>query len=81
MKVLAALALVLVFTATADAATRKRTRITVQPHRFEPRPVVQHPFAVQFALETLLCAFHVFSIGPQGKPGSCADRVIHHRRV
>lgn len=66
-------AIALMFVATTAAEARKRTRVTVYPTQ---RPIVAHPFAVDFLLRNILCAFHVFSVGPQGKPGSCADHMI-----
>lgn len=72
LSVVAAL-LLISFTEAADAA-RKRTRITVHPRTpITERPIYQHPFAVDFVLRSVLCSFHVFSVGPQGKPGSCAQ--------
>lgn len=75
MKIFLMMLTVLVLSTTFADAARKRTRVTVHPQRtpITERAIYQHPYAVDFVLRTILCAFHVYSIGPQGKPGSCAD--------
>ena len=74
-KLIAVAALLLLTSSIAAEAARKRTRVTVHPQRtpITERAIYQHPFAVDFVLRSILCSFHVFSIGPQGKPGSCAQ--------
>lgn len=79
MKTMIAMVALLMLSTSVDARTRvtvyKRTPVT-------ERAIYQHPFAVDYVLRSLLCAFHVFSIGPQGKPGSCIDHLrypAHHR--
>lgn len=84
MKMLSAMiALLMLSTVAADAA-RKRQRITVHPAQERGRVLYEHPYAVDYVLRSILCAFHVFSIGPQGRPGSCADHLrlpTQHRVV
>jgi len=74
MLTVAAAVVLISFADSADAA-RKRQRITVYPQRapITERAIYNHPYAVDYALRSILCAFHVFSIGPQGKPGSCVQ--------
>lgn len=67
-KTVLAMMLVLAFTSVADA--RKRQRITVQP---QGRVIAEHPYAVTYALSYMLCAFHVFSVGPNPKPGQLGE--------
>lgn len=69
--IIAAIALLLVATSVADA--RKRQRIVVQP---QGRVIMEHPYGVTYVLSYILCGFHVFSVGPNPKPGqlgSCAS--------
>ena len=85
-KLIAVVALLLFTSSIAAEAARKRTRVTVHPQRtpITDRMIYQHPYAVDYVLRSILCAFHVFSIGPQGKPGSCADHLripTQHRVV
>lgn len=64
-------ALLLLASSVADA--RKRQRITVQP---QGRVIVEHPRGVEIVLSYILCGFHVFSVGPNPRPGqlgACAS--------
>jgi hypothetical protein len=72
MKIL--LALLMLFAVTAESQARTRERVTVHPVQ---RPIVTHPYAVDYVLSYIFCGFHVFSVGPNPRPGqlgSCADR-------
>ena len=67
--VIAVTGLLLVVTSTADA----QRRVTVYPRE---RPIVAHPYGVELALSKILCGFHLFSLGPNPRPGSvgsCAN--------
>jgi len=75
MKIL--IALLMLFAVTAESQAKRsntRDRITVHPVQ---RPIVTHPYAVDYVMSYILCGFHVFSVGPNPRPGqlgSCADR-------
>ena len=74
MKILIALLMLFAVTAESQARSSTRDRITVRPVQ---RPIVSHPYAVDYALSYIFCGFHVFSVGPNPRPGqlgSCADR-------
>jgi hypothetical protein len=76
---IAVIAALILLTSAAEAA-RKRTRVTVHPQQYQSqRPITQHPFAVDYVLRTILCSFHLFSIGPQGRPGSCIEHMPRRR--
>jgi len=66
---------VIVLASLASAADA-RTRITVFPRE---RPIIEHPYAVEFVLSYALCSFHLFSLGPvipgDLRIGSCAYRL------
>ena len=73
MKTIIAVIAFVVLAGAADA----RPRITVHP---KPRPIIEHPYAVEFVLSYMLCAFHLFSLGPDVRPGdprmgSCVYRM------
>jgi len=63
----------LISTTAADA--QRRQRVTVYPTERE-RLIYSHPYAVELALSKMLCGFHLFSLGPNPRPGSvgsCAN--------
>lgn len=88
IKLLMAAAVLIALTTQADA--RKRQRVTVYAHPSQPlheqRLIRRHPIAVEYMLAYIFCGFHVFSVGPEPKPGqlgSCASYFAyptHHRR-
>ena len=62
---IAAIALLIAASTVADA----RTRVTVN----KKRPIVKHPYAIEYVLSYIFCGFHVFSVGPQPKPGQLGE--------
>ena len=63
--VITAVALLLITNSVVDA--RQRQRVSVYPRE---RPIVAHPYGVELALSKMLCGFHLFSLGPNPRPGS-----------
>lgn len=87
MRIVIAVFVLLFAVSAADARTRQR--VTVHPKRapIADRMIYQHPYAVDYVLRSILCAFHVFSMGPDAKRsqlGSCVDHLripVQHRVV
>lgn len=79
MKTFVVAIVLLLFTVAADA----RQRVTVRP---QGRAIAEHPYAVTYMLSYIFCGFHVFSVGPNPRPGQlgeCAswfNYPTHHRR-
>lgn len=56
------------------AATAADARTRVRVTKYVERPIAEHPYAVNFVLAAILCAFAAYSVPPGQQAGQCPPR-------